>query len=115
MEQSEESDESGYIYSNPIKSIRSLSLDLIAQIQPDMSFEELGDQVVKNLVFIASLLKCRVFSKTKDEESQSEDNKVNDVTLLWLIKRLRKVVNLEISQSPKSISVVSGFLNFFLH
>ncbi|XP_015598459.1 small subunit processome component 20 homolog [Cephus cinctus] len=95
--------DSGYIYCDPINTIRSLVLDLAAQLHPEMTFEELADQVVKNLIFIARVIKD-VGSKTaKDEdENEIEKNSSNDISLLWLVKRMRKVINIEITQAPKS-------------
>ncbi|KAL6428059.1 hypothetical protein ACFW04_008441 [Cataglyphis niger] len=104
----------GYIYSNPIDILKSLILDLIAQLYPDMTFEELADQVVKNLIFIAKILKSIKISdvnyKKQDEENTTKDN--NNLSLSWLIRRLRKAINIEITQAPKSISVRTAVFKF---
>lgn len=104
----DEKAQEGYIYSNPIDILKSLILDLIAQLYPDMTFEELADQVVKNLIFIAKILKSikisDVHCKKQGEENTTKDN--NNLSLSWLIRRLRKAINIEITQAPKSISVV---------
>ena len=105
----DESLDSGYIYSDPVDTLRSLTLDLIAQLYPDMTLEDLSDQVIKNLVFIAKLLKS---TDTKDKESEeipNETDKINKLSLFWLVKKMRKIVNVEVSQSPKSTCVVSIF------
>lgn len=108
-----ESDElqKGYIYSKPIDTIRSLTLDLVAQIHPDMTFEELADQVVKNLIVIAKILKSvnklTVGNDKQNNESKTRDS--NNLSLPWLIRKLRRAVNLEITQAPKSISVVRTY------
>lgn len=91
-----------YIYSNPVDTLRSLSLDLIAQLQPDMMFEELADQVVKNLIFVGRILKS---VESPNNEDINKD--CNSLSLGWLMRRLRKSVNIEVIQAPKSISVVS--------
>ncbi|XP_015126374.1 small subunit processome component 20 homolog [Diachasma alloeum] len=91
----------GYVYSSPVETLRSLSLDLIAQLQPGMEFEELADQVVKNLVFIARVVKTASWGA---EGSGREDG----VSLLWLVKRVRKCVNMEVTQNPKSTCVRSA-------
>lgn len=101
-------EQEGYIYSSPVDTLKSLILDLIAQLYPDMTFEELADQVVKNLIFIAKILKSIKISSVQcdkqDDENTAKDN--NNLSLSWLIRRLRKAVNIEITQAPKSTSVV---------
>ncbi|EFN80082.1 Small subunit processome component 20-like protein [Harpegnathos saltator] len=102
-----EKSHNGYIYSNPTDTIRRLTLDLVAQIHPDMTFEELADQVVKNLIFIAKILKS-IDNRTVESGTQNDENKTkesNNLSLPWLVRRLRRVVNLEITQTPKSTSV----------
>ncbi|XP_043287121.1 small subunit processome component 20 homolog [Venturia canescens] len=104
--------ENGYLYSDPIETLRSLSLDLAAQLQPDMEFEELADQVVKNLVFVARVMKSLKIEssdarKRKDESAPENEEPAHnaDISILWLLRRLRKYVNIEITQAPKSTSV----------
>ncbi|KAF5307845.1 hypothetical protein FQR65_LT18317 [Abscondita terminalis] len=50
-----EVEESGYLYSAPELTIKSLTLDLCAQLQPDVK-DELAEQVIKNLLFVARVL-----------------------------------------------------------
>lgn len=106
--ENDEEHQEGYIYSNPVDTLKSLILDLIAQLYPDMTFEELADQVVKNLIFIAKILKSMkksgVQCDKQDDKNTAKDN--NNLSLSWLIRRLRKAVNVEITQAPKSTSVV---------
>lgn len=98
----------GYMYSKPADTLKSLILDLVAQLYPDMTFEQLADQVVKNLIFIAKMLKSVPEFTVKNDE-QNDENKAknnNNLSFPWLIRRLRKAVNIEITQAPKSTSVV---------
>ncbi|KAI4482212.1 hypothetical protein M0804_008763 [Polistes exclamans] len=97
-----------YIYSNPIDTLKSLSLDLIAQLQPDMTFEELSDQVIKNLIFIGKILKSIKNLDDDNDKDHNKDKGDNILSLNWLMRRLRKSVNIEIIQAPKSISVRSA-------
>lgn len=99
--------ETGYIYSDPMNTLKSLTLDLIAQLYPGMILEELSDQIVKNLVFIARLLKSVTTKYVKSEEATGDGDKINALSLLWLMKKMRRSVNIEVTQSPKSTSVVS--------
>lgn len=85
------SEEMGYLYSNPCHGIKSLTLDLCGQLLPDGVKSELAEQVIKNLIFIA-----RVLQKVPINNS----DKIN---LLWLTKRMRKIVNAEVIEKPSSI------------
>lgn len=113
-----ENDESqkGYMYSSPVDTLTSLTLDLVAQIHPDMTFEELADQVVKNLIFIAKILKS-VNKLSIDNNKQDDESKTkNNLSLLWLVRKLRRAINVEITQAPKSTSVVRAYLSYrYLH
>lgn len=98
----------GFIYADPIPTIKSLALDMAAQLQPDLVFEDLVDQVVKNLVFIARVVKsvgAKDGKKSNAYENKEYDN--DRISLFWLVKRMRKVVNVEVTQSPKSTTMVS--------
>ncbi|XP_003702176.2 small subunit processome component 20 homolog [Megachile rotundata] len=107
-------EESRYMYSDPITTIRSLSLDLIAQLQPDMALEELADQTVKNLIFIAKILKSikPVNIATEDEDGKTTDTDRNQLSLPWLVRRLRKSVNIEITKAPNSTTVRTAFFKW---
>lgn len=97
--------EIGFMYSDPITVIKSLTLDLIAQLEPDMTLEELADQTVKNLIFIARILKSiKKINTIAIDEIKSDKNQLS---LPWLVRKLRKAVNKEITQTPKSITVVN--------
>ncbi|XP_076286265.1 small subunit processome component 20 homolog [Lasioglossum baleicum] len=106
--------ESGYMYYDPASIIRSLSLDLIAQLLPDTTFEDLVDQTVKNLIFIARILKsvntCDDAIVDKDNELKEKDK--HQLSLPWLLRKFRKSVNVEITRAPKSKSVRTAFLKW---
>ncbi|XP_043248533.1 small subunit processome component 20 homolog [Colletes gigas] len=106
--------ETGYMCSEPDVIIRSLTLDLIAQLQPDTTFEELTDQTIKNLIFIARILKSVKTSGFEPIEGsdQVKGKDKNQLSLPWLVRRLRKAVNIEITQAPKSITVRTAFFKW---
>ncbi|XP_066256541.1 small subunit processome component 20 homolog [Euwallacea similis] len=85
----ENQSEPGYLKLDPESCIKSLTLDLCDQLQPGVK-SDLAEQVIKNLVFIA-----RVLSKVPNCESKK-------VNLLWLCKRMRKVVNSEVIENSSS-------------
>lgn len=78
------SDAEGYLYSDSRNSVESLTLDLCSQLQPGEIRGEFAQQVVKILVFIA-----RVLGKIPVDDKKK-------LNLLWLTKRMRKIVNTEI-------------------
>ncbi|XP_033340653.2 small subunit processome component 20 homolog [Megalopta genalis] len=106
--------ESGYVYYDPARAITSLSLDLIAQLQPDTMFEELMDQTVKNLIFIARILKSVDMRDNgiADKDDETKGKYKNRLSLPWLLRRIRKAVNVEITRVPKSKSVRTAFLKW---
>ena len=68
-------------------------------------------QVVKNLVFLGRVLKnVSIEGHTEETEGQdSEEQSDNEtkLSLVWMIQRMRKIVNAEIVQAPKSTAMVS--------
>lgn len=109
-------EEKGYIYSDPIPTVKSLALDLAAQLKPDQPFEDLSDQVVKNLVFIARVVDNVPVSfndSNKIENKETDESNDNEtISLIWLVKRMRKIVNVEVTQYQKSTAMVRK-TNFF--
>lgn len=99
--------EIGFMYSDPITVIKSLTLDLVAQLQSDMILEELADQTVKNLIFIARILKSMKNNTIAIDQNDEVKSDKNQLSLSWLVRKLRKAVNKEITQTPKSITVVN--------
>ena len=44
--------------------------------------------------------------ETEEQDSKEESDKQTKLSLLWMIRRMRKIVNVEIVQAPKSTAVV---------
>lgn len=101
----------GYMYANPVETLRSLTLDLTGQLQTEVSFEQLTDQVVRNLIFIAKILHS--IGSRNDETNETDVKNTNELSLLWLMRKLRKAVNVEVTQTPKSTNVVRHRFVFF--
>nr|CAI5867718.1 unnamed protein product [Callosobruchus analis] len=81
------------IEDDPENSIKTLTLDLCDQLQPGVT-NQLAEQVVKNLVFIARVLQ-HIPLKASDNETK--------LNMLWLAKRMRKIVNSEIVEKASVI------------
>lgn len=101
---SQKCDEHGYLYSDPANTIKSLSLDLCAQLLPGHVKPEMAEQIIKNLVFLARVLE-KVPINSDSLEDDAEDTPKTAVNLFWLTKRMRKIVNREIVEAPKSTVV----------
>lgn len=86
--QTNDHEEKGYVYNNPETSLKSLSLDLCSQIKPGAK-SDLSEQVVKNLIFVARVL----------QHVPVNSDTTNKLNLLWLTKRMRKIVNSEIVEN----------------
>jgi len=68
-------------------------------------------QVVKNLVFLGRVLKNVSVEghteKTEEQDSEEQSDNQTKLSLVWMIQRMRRIVNAEIVQAPKSTAVVS--------
>lgn len=93
---SNNSDDEGYLCSDPRKGIESLTLDLCSQLQPGGIREEFAQQVIKILIFVARVLQ-RVPLNSSDAELK--------LNILWLTKRMRKIINNEIVVTPSNTTL----------
>lgn len=78
-----------YLHDDPQHSIKALTLDLIAQLQPGTIKSDFAEQVIKNLVFIARVLQRVPINNER-------------IDLLWLTKKMRRIMNTEIVETPNS-------------
>jgi U3 small nucleolar RNA-associated protein 20 len=67
-------------------------------------------QVVKDLVFLGRVLKNVSLEGQVDEneeqDSEDESDTQTKLSLIWMIRRMRKIVNIEVVQAPKSTAMV---------
>lgn len=105
--------EFSYLYCSPASEIRSLTLDLCAQLLPGETDKEVAASVIKNLIMIANILKDLPISKSEDDnndvneadnENEGDKRKIN---LMWLLRRMRYVVHAEVAKTPFIITLVS--------
>lgn len=104
-----------FIYSNPRQQLKSLCLDLCAQLLPEVTDAEMAAQVTKNLLYIANFLKVVTLEKQVKANEEDEDGvgEAKAINLLWLIRRMRYVVHAEVAKAPHSTVLVSW--SFFNH
>lgn len=101
-----------FIYSNPRQQLKSLCLDLCAQLLPEVTDAEMAAQVTKNLLYIANLLKVVTLEKQEDVNQDDDGTdggygEAKAINLLWLIRRMRYVVHAEVAKAPHSTVLVS--------
>lgn len=103
--------QSNFIYSNPEQELKSLTLDLCAQLIPDQTDSELASEVTTILLLIANMLKDLPFANTNEvDDGDDEDTKPNarkKINLPWLFRRLRYVIHAEVAKAPQSTVLVS--------
>lgn len=102
-----------YLYGNPEQEIKSLTLDLCAQLLPDQTEDDMADSVTTDLLFIANIVKDIPFGNEKkdddidgDDDAQIKQDK-RKINLAWLLRRMRYVIHAEVAKAPHSIILVS--------
>lgn len=105
-----------YLYTNSEQEIKSLTLDLCAQLIPEQTDKEMADEVTTILLFVANILKNvpigavsyeRDVDDVDDAEKDSGPNDKHKVNLPWLLRRLRYVIHAEVAKAPQNIILVS--------
>lgn len=97
---------SDFLYSNPAADLKSLTLDLCAQMIPEETDADMATEVVKNLLHVANIIKDIPWIKLNEEENAAEIKVIN---LPWLIRRMRYIVHAEVAKAPQSTILVSFF------
>ncbi|XP_056016221.1 small subunit processome component 20 homolog [Ostrea edulis] len=94
-----------FIQMDSIRKLESLALDLITQLQSRFLTEDLANQIIKNMVFIAKvakLLSDKESSKDSAEAANSDLKNQKCLSLRWLIKKMIREANHEAVNQPKS-------------
>ena len=107
-----------FIYSNPKSELRSLILDLCAQLIPEVTDNEMAEEVMKNLLLIANFIRVLPLDsrgQKHDVDNDAEASSSKAIHLMRLIRKICNVIHGEVAKSPHSIVLVSGlyFLFFF--
>lgn len=121
MEEDSETNRMAFIYSDPRQQLKSLCLDLCAQLLPDATDDEMAAQVTKNLLYIANLIRDVPLEKQTsggagagedDEHVEESADEPKAINMVWLIRRMRYVVHAEVAKAPHSIVLVSLLLMY---
>ncbi|XP_047005132.1 small subunit processome component 20 homolog [Schistocerca americana] len=110
---SDEGNYNGCGFLNNSGKLRSLILDLSAQLQPVEISDDFVEQVVKDLVYLARVLKYLeeedvpevVVFGSEQQMSDDEEQYKSKLSLVWMIRRMRRILNNEIIHSPQSTTL----------
>ncbi|XP_037815969.1 small subunit processome component 20 homolog [Lucilia sericata] len=100
-----------FIYLNPEYDIKSLVLDLCAQMIPGDTAQPMIDEIVKIFLYVATMLREVPFKVKREVEQEveevQEDNKesLTKINLNWLMKNIRFLINKEVAKAPHSTSM----------
>ncbi|XP_067627368.1 small subunit processome component 20 homolog [Eurosta solidaginis] len=107
-----------FIYANPAYDIKALVLDLCAQVVPGDTQQDMIDEIVKILLFIANMLRDVPFSVKQEKQDNDESlertqekNASTKINLYWLVRNIRFLINKELAKAPHSIIVRSALFN----
>uniref|UniRef100_A0A1B0CGX9 Uncharacterized protein n=1 Tax=Lutzomyia longipalpis TaxID=7200 RepID=A0A1B0CGX9_LUTLO len=101
-----------FLYRNPESHIRSLALDLCAQLQPEHIQENMVGEVMKILLNLAKFIKHREIVK-REKDAEEEDTKRDaGINLMWIVRRLRYAANGEVTQAPHSTIIRTSIFHW---
>ncbi|XP_062575188.1 small subunit processome component 20 homolog [Saccostrea cucullata] len=106
-----------FIKMDSIKKLESLALDLISQLQSQFLTEELANQIIKNMVFIAKVAKLLSDRESSSDSGGKENGGTKDkkcLSLQWLIKKMIREANHEAVNQPKTTIKVDIYVSFEL-
>lgn len=111
-----------YLYASPEQELKSLTLDLCAQLVPEQIDTEFAEEVTTILLLIANILKNVPFGRTTDQDDVDGDDEEaattapaerRKVNLAWLLRRMIYVIHAEVAKAPHSIVLVCFNHHFF--
>lgn len=94
-----------FLYANPKLDIKSLILDHCANLFPGHIETDMAEEIMKNLFYIANMLKSVPFVKTEDPDS-------NRVNLYWLFHKIRFAVHGEVARAPHCVVIRKAVFNW---
>ncbi|XP_054720944.1 small subunit processome component 20 homolog [Uloborus diversus] len=83
------------IFLNNKQKLRDLSADFSTQLQSPYLNETLGQQVIRNLVYLA-----RVISTLPESTCKNTDSNDVEVTLVWMVRKLCREAKKEVAETP---------------
>ncbi|KAH8290578.1 hypothetical protein KR054_004196 [Drosophila jambulina] len=94
-----------FIYAQPAQDIKSLVLDLCAQVTPGETAQEMIDELSKILLYVGHMLRDVPFSLKLEKDAEEAEGPVNKINLNWLLRNIRFLVNKEVAKAPHATSI----------
>jgi len=105
-----------FLHMTPESDLKSLLLDLCAQMIPDQTSESMTEEIMKIFLLAANILKIVPLKNIKKEKEEIvEVNGVDycSINLNWLVRRMRYIVQAELSKAPHSCVLRTSVFNCF--
>ncbi|XP_017027421.1 small subunit processome component 20 homolog [Drosophila kikkawai] len=94
-----------FIYAQPAQDIKSLVLDLCAQVTPGETAQEMIDELSKIMLYIGHMLRDVPFSLKQEHDAEQVEGPVNKINLNWLLRNIRFLVNKEVAKASHDTSI----------
>ncbi|XP_055386973.1 uncharacterized protein LOC129615671 [Condylostylus longicornis] len=104
-----------FLYVTPENSIKNLTLDLCAQMVPGKTSELLAEEITNIFLIFANILKAvQLMSNAKNTTATYNESHTRcKLNLNWLLRRMRYIVQAEISKAPHSFILRKFVFNFY--
>lgn len=102
-----------FIYAHPAQDIKSLVLDLCTQVTPGETAQEMIDEIVKILLYVAHMLRDVPYIIKQDPDNDKSPPSTGKVNLHWLVRNIRLLINREVTKASHATSIVSCKIQFY--
>jgi len=97
-----------FVYGQPAHDLKSLVLDICAQVTPGETAQEMIDELVKILLYVAHMLRDVPFGIKQEPGAVQSESPPGKINLHWLVRNIRILINKEVSKAPHDTSIVSS-------
>lgn len=94
-----------FVYGQPAHDLKSLVLDICAQVTPGETAQEMIDELVKILLYVAHMLRDVPFSIKQEPDAIQSESPAGKINLHWLVRNIRILINKEVSKAPHDTSI----------
>ncbi|ALC42798.1 CG4554 [Drosophila busckii] len=102
-----------FIYAQPDHDIKSLVLDMCAQVTPGDTAKEMIDELTKFLLYVAHMLRNLPFVSKNDKKMnekkikgpENQEQYVSKLNLNWLMRNICNLINKEMSKAQHDTTV----------
>ncbi|XP_034333284.2 small subunit processome component 20 homolog [Magallana gigas] len=106
LQPAEKSVQTDFINTDSINKLESLAVDLITQLQSKYLTDELANQIIKNMVFIAKVAKLLSDKESSSDSVEQKGRRGSEgkkcLSLRWLVKKMVREANHEAVNQPKT-------------